>query len=492
MRNILKIFSGVIILVLVSKCLGFVRESFVATIYGAGYISDVYVIEDGLINAIYTVCAGVISTTYIPKILELNKKKKDAFTSNYFNILLSIMILVSIFMIIFSPIILKILVPGFYSMYSTDVIHSLIIITRINMVSLILVFIENYLIVILQANNYFIFSSLQGIVLNFSVIIYLAFFNQYEITGIIITKIIAHLLNAIMLIVFINYKKTFKYHFIYNIKDNNIAEVFRNATPVLVVNIVSQLNYIVDRSMASGLDSGSMALLSYANTIASLLYSVVGTSICNIAYTKISEKQGDKIKIGKSFNEYLDLLLCIVLPCCVVMCVDSDILCGIIYGRGKINSDNINVLSRILWLYIPSNFAMCVRDLYNRLLYINKNTKIPSLINMIGLILNIIFNFVFTRLIGVYGLALATSLTGVIALIVSQIYCKNHLNLKLRKQYSVIVKIIISSLLCCMIKQVIPCYKLINKIIIVVISGLISLLIFNYDKFIRERRKGIF
>ena len=102
MRNILKIFSGVIILVLVSKCLGFVRESFVATIYGAGYISDVYVIEDGLINAIYTVCAGVISTTYIPKILELNKKKKDAFTSNYFNILLSIMILVSIFMIIFS------------------------------------------------------------------------------------------------------------------------------------------------------------------------------------------------------------------------------------------------------------------------------------------------------------------------------------------------------------------------------------------------------
>ena len=81
MRNILKIFSGVIILVLVSKCLGFVRESFVATIYGAGYISDVYVIEDGLINAIYTVCAGVISTTYIPKILELNKKKKDAFTS---------------------------------------------------------------------------------------------------------------------------------------------------------------------------------------------------------------------------------------------------------------------------------------------------------------------------------------------------------------------------------------------------------------------------
>ena len=36
----------------------FCKRVFVATIYGAGYISDVYVIEDGLINAIYTVCAG--------------------------------------------------------------------------------------------------------------------------------------------------------------------------------------------------------------------------------------------------------------------------------------------------------------------------------------------------------------------------------------------------------------------------------------------------
>ncbi len=30
--------------------------------------------------------------------------------------------------------------------------------------------------------------------------------------------------------------------------------------------------------MASGLDSGSMALLSYANTVAALIYSVIGIS----------------------------------------------------------------------------------------------------------------------------------------------------------------------------------------------------------------------
>ena len=87
MRNkIFKTFSVVIFLMVFSKGLGFIRESLIAAKYGAGFISDVYVFEDGIINAIYTVCAGVISTTYIPKLLSLQNEDKDRFTSNYFNI----------------------------------------------------------------------------------------------------------------------------------------------------------------------------------------------------------------------------------------------------------------------------------------------------------------------------------------------------------------------------------------------------------------------
>ncbi len=66
--------------------------------------------------------------------------------------------------------------------------NSLEVLTRINMISLLLVFAENYFIVVLQAHNYFIFSSIQGIILNVSLIVYLLFFYQYEIRGIIIVK----------------------------------------------------------------------------------------------------------------------------------------------------------------------------------------------------------------------------------------------------------------------------------------------------------------
>ena len=40
----------------------------------------------------------------------------------------------------------------------------------------------------------------------FSLIVYLLFFYQYEIRGIIIVKILAHFINALMLLIFINGK----------------------------------------------------------------------------------------------------------------------------------------------------------------------------------------------------------------------------------------------------------------------------------------------
>lgn len=487
MRNkILKTFSAVILLMIFSKGFGFIRESIVAAKYGAGFISDVYVFEDGLINAIYTVCAGVISTTYIPKLLSLQNEDKDRFTSNYFNILFSLIIGIAAVLAIFTPLVLKIFVPGFYNIYSAEVMSSLETLTRVNMISLLLVFAENYFIAVLQAHNYFVFSSIQGIILNVSLIIYLLFFQQYEIQGIIIVKILAHFINALMLIIFINGKRLFKYSFVYKIKDPNIISVAKLATPVLIVNIVSQLNYIVDRAMASGLDSGSMALLSYANTVAALIYSVMGISFNNIAYTSLSEKQENDSEVKTLFAKYKSLLLSILLPCCIVMLVDSNDVCNVIYGRGAMNEDSISILSLLLIIYIPSNFALCIRDLYNRLLYIHKKTKITSVINFGGLILNIVLNIVLSKLLGVYGLALATSLTGILTVIITKFYCKNYIDFYKKELVTLCVKTIIVWLVCVVLKIILPDTSMFMRIVTIMFSAGMALIAFNFNVIKKE------
>ncbi len=43
------------------------------------------------------------------------------------------------------------------------------------------------------------------------------------------------------------------------------------------------------------------------------------------------------------------------------MFVDSKNVCNIIYGRGAMNENNIKILSLLLIIYIPSNFALCIK-----------------------------------------------------------------------------------------------------------------------------------
>ena len=68
----------VVFITLCGKLLGFVREAFVASCYGASYISDVYVLESGIVNAVCTILLCVVTTAFIP--LYMGRKSKGEAT----------------------------------------------------------------------------------------------------------------------------------------------------------------------------------------------------------------------------------------------------------------------------------------------------------------------------------------------------------------------------------------------------------------------------
>lgn len=67
----------VVAITLCGKLLGFVREAFVASCYGASYISDVYVLESGIVNAVCTILLCVVTTAFIPLYMSKENKKRQ-------------------------------------------------------------------------------------------------------------------------------------------------------------------------------------------------------------------------------------------------------------------------------------------------------------------------------------------------------------------------------------------------------------------------------
>lgn len=489
-KSVFRVFSGVVLLVLISKGLGFVRESLIAARYGASFISDVYVFEDGFVNTLYTVWAGVISTTYIPMALEFEQSKRNRFTSNYLNIFIMIVIGICIFTFLFTDSLLHILIPGFYTVYDLDAMKELVLITRVNLGSLVLVFLENFFIVYLQSKNFFVFSSIQGIILNLSLIFYLVKFHHAGIWGIILTKIIAHGINVLLLLIFIHQKKLLKYDLYFNIHENYVMTLIRLACPVFFLNLISQLNYVVDRSMASGLDSGSMALLNYANVIAALLYSVLGITISTMAYTEMSICQKDPVKLSQEFFRFFKLLVNIITPACIVMIMLRNDLTMIFYGRGKIDKDSVNIIAWILLLYVPSNYCLSLRDLTNRLMYIQKKPTVPSVITGISFLINIVLNFILVQKIGLYGLALATSISSFFTTVLSFMYIKKRGFLigKFSFDMQDCITVVVSILICSILQKTIP-NGMLFRIVRIGIASVACLLVFNW-KLLVKKLKG--
>lgn len=404
-KKFLKVFFSMSMLLIVGKLMGFAKSMLIAYHYGAGYVSDVISFEDSLINELYSVFATFLGCTFIPIYLSENEKKRTELTNKLLSLGMLFITAIIILAELFTPLLLKILVPGFFDIYE---VSKIVLISRINLINLYGVFLINYFATLLQANKIYIFLALEGVISSFFIIGYLCLLWQYEIRGMIITRIISSVVIISILLIVIRIKKVHRFKIFIKIKDDRIKVMAKTAFPLLIVSVLYQMNYIVDKSMASGFKSGSIASLNYANLLATALYGVVGYIISTYAYPMMADKNNESKVV---FNRYYDLLCSFVIPIAVTMCFFSKEIVTAVFGRGQITSENVELISVLLICYLPGIVAYCIKNYLVKIFYIQKDTKILVFVDTTGVLVNIGLNFLLAKLLGIYGLAIATSIS---------------------------------------------------------------------------------
>lgn len=89
---------------------------------------------------------------------------------------------------------------------------------------------------------------------------------------------------------------------------SDFKEMFSLALPVVFMSILSQASYIVDRSVASNFDEGTMALIGYASTLALAVHALFSESINNVVYPKLSSYAAKRDSSGfLELAEFIDL-----------------------------------------------------------------------------------------------------------------------------------------------------------------------------------------
>ncbi|WP_160674425.1 murein biosynthesis integral membrane protein MurJ [Clostridium sp. C8-1-8] len=451
-NNNARIAVMISILTIMNSLLGFVRESIIASVFGITFSSDIYVFTNGLINMIFSNIGGALSIAFIPTLAAILQKDDDEginnLVNNVLNIVLLIIIPVMVICIIFSKQVVGIFGPGFVKNCNAAQLSSAIEATRIMFISLIFIGVQNVFVSVLFVHKKLLISSVINISSNVIVILYLVTGGrQFGSTGLIVAQVVGCLVQ--MLITFPPMRKVrYRYKFIVDFKDEELRKIFKKVIPIFVGTSVAQINFIITRMLASNIGEGTIATLNYADKLSMYVYTIIGSAITTVIYAQLSlySAQNNREQLKKTVIKAINLMNLIIIPTILGMMLLRVPLITLVFKRGMFNSKATLLTASVLLFYAPGVIAYGVRDIVNKTFYSIHNTLVPIINSIIGVVINIALNLLLANYLGIYGLALANTISGVTITILLIISVNKHIKFGIGSIFKPFSKIAFSSI----------------------------------------------
>lgn len=437
------------ILGILTKLLGFGRDIVLSYYYGVSGISDAYLISITIPTLILAIIGTGITTTFIPIYSEIEKNhgvlKADKFTNNIINLILVVCSFMVIIVLLFTGPVVKMFASGF----SDEIMNLAIRFTRITIFSVYFACMIYILKGYLEIKNNFLIPAIMNIPLNLTVIASIVLSSIYG-TDILAYGLIAGIgLQMAYQIPFAK-KKGLNYTFVLDYKDKYVKKMMILSAPVIIGVSVNQINVLVDRTIASNIVIGGISALTYSNRFNLFIQAIFITSIATVMYPRISkmatENNIDSLK--KTVTKAINSINLLVIPAAIGTMIFAKPIIVLLFGRGEFDIQAINMTASTLFYYSIGMIGFGLREVLSRVFYSLHNTKIPMINASIAVILNIVLNIILSNLMGIAGLALATSISAIFCTCLLFISLRNRIgSIGMKNITKSFLKIIFASLI---------------------------------------------
>lgn len=403
------------LIILTSKITGFFRDIVLAQTFGAGEITDAYLTALNIPVVLFDGISAALGTTFIPIYFKIKSSKGqeevNKFTSNILNIVILISLIFVLLGVIFAPYIVKIFAVGFKG----DVFDLTVNYSKILIFSMVFIAINGLVSSYLVASGNVYISGAITIPFNIFVIIAIIFASVTESYVMVYGTLIAYIAQLLFQLPLL-IKKGYKHRLTVNLRDENIRQILFLVIPVFLGSYINQINAVVNRTLASTLDSGSITALNYANKLNMFAVGVIAVAISTIMYPILSKLASEgnkklfKINISKSIN----MIVIIMLPIMVVMTTFSTEIVKVLFEEGSFNSHDTYLTSTALFFYSIGILSYGLKELLAKSFYSLQDTKTPVRNATISVVINIVFSIILVNIMGIGGLALASSISATV------------------------------------------------------------------------------
>lgn len=409
---------------LLSRIFGFVRDMVIAWFFGAGLSSDAFFVAFRIPNLLRRLFAeGSLSIAFIPVFTEYlnNKGKAEAFrlAGSALRLLSLILVFLSVAGILLSPLIVRIIAPGFGG--SLEKYTLTLTLTRIMFPYIFFIGLVALCMGILNVLGHFAAPALAPVFLNLAMIgsvFWLAPRMDNPITGLAWGVLIGGGLQLLLQIPFLIKKGIFFWRKI-RIYHPGLKKIGLLMLPAVFGAAVYQINILVGTLLASLLAEGSVSYLYYADRLVQFPLGIFAIATATAVLPSLSREAASKDfeALRKTFAHAMNLVFFITVPSMIGLIVLREPIVALLFKRGAFDASTVRLTAHALLYYAVGLWAFSGVRIVVSAFYAMQDTKTPVQIALISVIGNIILGIILMRPLGHGGLALSTSLASMLNLV---------------------------------------------------------------------------
>ena len=410
-----------------SKLLGLFRNILIASYFGVSPLASAFTLALMIPYKLRRILGeSALDAFFVPVYTAMDKKydlkRVNFFISNLINTISIFVIMIIIISQFFMSDILSVVTHGL-AISSPDAFIFGVSLSKITIVFLLAMPIIAIFMGLFHANGSFLLPATNSIVLNIFVIFSLIYFSN---TGKSLKQVgfkvgYAYLIAGALIIIYqyflIKKRYNFEFSFKLNLKTEGIKRIFKMMLPATLSMAVFNINFLIDTFLASFIrDGAAISVFRYSEIIVQFPIGVIGVAIFNTSLPSLSRhvKDGNIKKSKNIFERLLRFLIYLSLPISFGLLAIKHNFISLIYQYKNFNVNDVALVTNVLQYFLIGLIGFLGVRIAASLFYAKEEVQIPLKVSVISVLINIILNFILVVHMETAGLALASSIAGIV------------------------------------------------------------------------------
>jgi putative peptidoglycan lipid II flippase len=408
-----------------SRILGVVRDQVISYYFGAETTADAFRVAGRIPNLVRDLFAeGAMSAAFVPTFtrqLTLHGRERAwTLASSVINSLVLVTGIIVLAGIVFAEPLVRTFAPEFSTVPGQ--VELTVHLTRIMLPFLTLVAVAAVLMGMLNSMGHFFVPALSPAMFNVAVVaisvIFIPFAGSLGLMPITIVAI-GTLVGGLGQLA-IQWpplrREGFRYRPVIDIRDEGLHRVLLLMGPGTIGMAATQINVFVNTILATGAGIGAVTYLDLAFRLMYLPIGLFGVSIAAVSTPAVSRlvAEGNFERIRSTLAGAIALMLLLNIPATLGLMVLAEPIVAVIFERGRFTAADTMATAAALRFYALGLVGYSIVRIVSPTFYSLHKSRIPVMVSMASVAVNVALNWWLVGTLGFRGLALGTSITALL------------------------------------------------------------------------------